>query len=159
MNFSGFVEAICELGQLNHKLLSEKLAKILPSEHKGTSTSSSSRPKSSSLGKSSASGSSELIKVSGRRAKREELVRVPGRKTEHPSAIASTLSPEDREQKYAQFLSKLKDVPEGIGGFSKDHIKDFNRKNRVNERSEEMQDLDEKKKDFVNALYGHLKSS
>ena len=51
----------------------------------------------------------------------------------------------------------MSDKPEGPGGFDKKKIRQVNAENRKKKRSNEMQELDTKKRGFVNALYSHLK--
>jgi CheY-like chemotaxis protein len=70
--------------------------------------------------------------------------------------IKSNMSEEQRAARYEKFLSELKDAPIGNGGFSKAKVKEIKKlRKSINSPSDD--EVDEKKKEFVKALYVHLK--
>lgn len=70
--------------------------------------------------------------------------------------IKSNMSEEQRTARYEKFLSELKDAPVGNGGFSKAKVKEI-KKMRKSVNGPNDDEVDEQKKEFVKALYVHLK--
>jgi len=73
-------------------------------------------------------------------------------------AIKSNMTEEQREARYEKFLSELKDAPVGNGGFSKSKVKEVKKlRKSINTIGDD--EVDEQKKEFVKALYVHLKKT
>ena len=144
VNILNLLKSICDYDDgLKYEQLSLKLTNILTSEKETLET-------------------PQHVKALASENEKEEVIHIKGGvpsgdiKSSQP-AIKTNLDWSDRSQKYEKFLQNLKNAPVGFGGFPKAKIKDFNKKHRIDNRNEKMEKLDQHKKDFVKALYSHLK--
>ncbi|MCB0390420.1 MAG: hypothetical protein KDD58_03975 [Bdellovibrionales bacterium] len=141
VNILNLIKCLCEFDEtLKYDLISSKLSNILTIDKEVQEK--------------------EEINISTyKHEDSEELLHIKGENVEKtPVAIAkSSLKEEDRALKYQNFLQNMESPPKGVGGFPKESIKEYNKKHRVKNRSQDMKELDENKKEFVRALYSHLK--
>ena len=143
VNNLNLIKAICEHEtNLNFENLSNKLSNLLTSDKKdGNDNLDSAKCKNAFNEKE------EIVHIKGSIVKSEVV------------GLSSKLSESERVVNYKNFLKKMEDPPEGVGGFDKNKIKEYNKKHRLPNRDETMRQLDEGKKNFVRALYSHLKKS
>lgn len=72
--------------------------------------------------------------------------------------IKSNVDDIERTARYENFLNQLKDAPTGNGGFSKSKVKEIKKQKRIKvDINDEI--VDEQKKEFVKALFIHLKKT
>ncbi|MCB9026602.1 MAG: hypothetical protein H6625_09820 [Bdellovibrionaceae bacterium] len=142
VNFLNLVKCICEFEtSLNYENISLKLSNIMTSDklekevdEKEYNINDFSRDE------------NEIIHISGNSDK-DKFIAKP----------TSSVPVDQRKENYQNFLKKMENPPQGNGGFIKDKIKDYNKKNRISHKEESIVELDSHKKDFVRALFSHLK--
>lgn len=139
VNILNLLKSVCEIEtQLKFENLSAKLSNIIASDKQGE----------------------DLVHtVKGSSSNKSDVYHVRGGDGEAQVRVKSNMSWEERSQKYEKFLKSLKDAPTGLGGFPKQRIKDYNKRHRIEVLDERMSKLDQHKKDFVKALYSHIKKS
>lgn len=151
VNISNLVKAICNFdSSLKQDVLANKLTNLLSSDNDV-------EEKQEGIGvktRGNTNEASEVFHIKGRPAEREDKTAI--KSVEKPQ---SSMSDDQRRDRYNQFLNNLQSPPQGSGGFPKDKIKLYNRNHRVHDRDTHMKKLDEHKKNFVKALYSHLKGT
>ncbi len=161
VNVLQLIKAVATLCELNIDQLTEKLHRVMaPDEktHKESSTESSKSTFTDSGNDAFMVSGSPDEQIEFNLIKGEKKKKAAGGEYEAPVyKLKTTIDEKQREKNYSEYLKKVKDAPQGKGGFERSKIKGFNRQHRVEERTEEMKDLDDEKKSFVKALYSHLK--